>query len=72
MQENNQVTKPYEWVYWIRVANANLEIARDYIANRMDEANPFTDFIEIEYLKKSRKAVSDAMQALKPVKDVRP
>lgn len=72
MQENNQVTKPYEWAYWIRCANANLEAALNSIANRMDEANPFTDFIEIEYLKKSRKAVSDAMQALKPVKDVRP
>lgn len=72
MQENNQATNPYGWAYWIRVANANLEIARDAIAERMDEANPFTDFIEIEYLKKSRKAVSDAMQAINPVKDVRP
>ena len=71
MQENNQVTKPYEWVYWIRVANANLEIARDAIAERMDQANPIADFVEIEYLKKSRKAVSDAMQALKPIKDIR-
>lgn len=72
MQENNQAANPYEWVYWIRVANANLEIARDFIAERMDQANPISDFVEIEYLKKSRKAVSDAMQALKPVKDIRP
>ena len=72
MQENNQATNPYGWAYWIRCANANLEAALNAIANRMDEANPFTDFIEIEYLKKSRKAVSDAMQAINPVKDVRP
>lgn len=72
MQENNQATKPYEWANWIRCANANLEAALDSIAERMDQANPIADFVEIEYLKKSRKAVSDAMQALKPVKDIRP
>ena len=72
MQENNQATNPYEWAYWIRVANAHLEIALDVIADRIVQANPIADFVEIEYLKKSRKAISDAIQAINPVKDVRP